>query len=421
MNRFRSLVFLGVVSVCVGAQGETSQWLTWRGPTRDNHVPEADAALIPTTWSESENVLWRSPVPGKGHATPIVVGNGIFVLTHRADQRTVSLLRFNLDDGAPSGEVVLHRGVVPPNYLHKKNTCASCTPSSDGKGIFIVAQVNDAIIASAVGLTGKIVWQQQVAPYRAGRGWFGYGASPLLLPDSLVVAVDTDNNERGLFALDRQTGRQRWRAPRPVSTSYSSPILATVDGQDQILISGGYQVASYDPATGRQLWTVEATSRTTCATMVWNDSMVFASGSYPDPGTYGISVSNRGARVAWENRVKCYEQSMLVVDGYLYGVADNGVMYCWRCEDGREMWKQRLGGKYSASPLLVKGNIFCSDEGGRTSIFRADPNGFASVAENRLGNSSFASPIVADGKLILRHATGDGPSRQEFLAAISTK
>ena len=116
-----------------------------------------------------------------------------------------------------------------------------------------------------------------------------------------------------------------------MATSYSSPILATVAGRPQILISGGYRVASYDPVSGGLIWKANATSRTTCATMVWKDDMVFASGSYPDSGTYGLAVSPQGARVVWENRVKCYEQSMLVVGEYLYGIADSGVAYCWRC------------------------------------------------------------------------------------------
>jgi outer membrane protein assembly factor BamB len=350
-----------------------------------------------------------------------VVDGGIFLLSHQAKEKVISLLRYNLSDGKFSGQVVLHKNVVPPSYLHKKNTCASGTPSSDGKMVYTVAQVNDSIQASAVTTKGKVVWQKQVAPYRAGKGWFGYGSSLLLLDQAMVVAVDTKNGDRGLFAMDKKTGKQLWKAERPNVTSYSAPILATVQGKPQILISGGYQVASYDPGTGRQLWTVEATSQTTCATMVWNDDFVFASGSYPDPGTYGIKVTPQGASVAWENKVKCYEQSMLVVGDYLYGIADNGIAYCWRCNDGTEMWKQRLKGPVSASPLLVGDRIYATNERGTTYVFRASPDGFENIAENQLGESSFASPAYADGKLILRHASSTGGSRQEFLYAIGKK
>ena len=259
---------------------------------------------------------------------------------------------------------------------------------------------------------------RQVAPYRAGNGWFGFGSSPLLLDDTVVVAVDTDNRDRGLYALDKKTGNPRWRGKRPESASYSTPILGNIGGKPQILMSGGYQVVAYDPSDGSALWNVNATSRTTCATMVWSDNMAFASGSYPDPGTYGIRVTPSGARVAWENRVKCYEQSMLLVNDHLYGIADSGVAYCWNASDGKEIWKGRLKGPFSASPLLVGDRIYASNERGVTFVFRASPNGFEKLAENVLGDSSFASPIYADGKLILRHAASSSGSRQEFLVAI---
>ena len=404
----------------LASQSHAEDWRQWRGPTLDNHTSPDAANAVPVEWSGMEkNVVWAQSLPGKGHATPIVVDDAIFVLTHEQSTQSISLYKYRLADGKRVGGVVLHRGVQPPPYLHKKNTCASCTPSSDGKFVYTVAQVNDKIIASAVSVAGKTAWQKVVAPYNAGKGWFGYGASLLLLDDSVVVAVDTDNNDRGLYCLDKATGSQRWRGERPLTTSYSSPILASVGGKPQILISGGYEVASYDPASGKVLWKVAATSRTTCATMVWNNNMVFASGSYPDPGTYGIVVGAGGAKVAWENKVKCYEQSMLIVGDYLYGISDSGFAHCWRCSDGTEMWKNRLGGPFSASPILIGDRIYASNERGKTFVFKANPQRFELLAENTFGDSSFASPIYADGKLILRHATSAGGKRREILAAIS--
>ena len=360
-------------------------------------------------------------MPGKGHASPIVVGGGIFLLTHEEQSKTICLLKYNASDGTPMGKWVLHRGVVPPPYLHKKNTIASSTPSSDGKVVFVVAQVGGAIHASAVSVEGKLLWQRVVAPYRAGEGWFGYGASPLLVGNALIVPVETDNREGGLFALNKLNGRSLWRAIRPQVTGYSSPILARIAGRPQILISGGYQVAAYQPQDGRLLWQVEATSRTTCGTMVWKNDMVFASGGFPESGTYGVQVNQQGAKVVWQNRIKCYEQSMVVAGDYLYGFADNGIAFCWRCSDGQEMWRQRLGGPVSASPLLVGDRIYASNERGVTFVFRASPQGFQLLGENVLGDSSFASPVYADGKLFLRHASYKNGVRQEFLVAISEK
>jgi outer membrane protein assembly factor BamB len=411
------LVVVAFVSVQVSvAFGQ--DWPVWRGPSLNGHAPDQAIATVPVAWSGQQNILWRAVIPGKGHATPIVVGGGVFLLTHDEKNQTICLLKYNAMDGQPIGKVILHRGVVAPRYLHKKNTCASSTPSSDGKAIYVVVQVGDAIHASAVSVQGQLLWQRVVAPYRAGDGWFGYGASPLLVGNALVVPVETDNREGGLFALNKLNGRPLWRAKRPQSTGYSSPVLAEIAGRPQILISGGYRVAGYQPQDGRLLWEVKATSRTTCGTIVWKDDMVFASGGFPESGTYGVRVNQQGAQVVWENRVKCYEQSMVVAGDYLYGFADNGIAYCWRCSDGMEMWRQRLGGPVSASPLLVGDRIYASNERGVTFVFRASPQNFELLGENVLGDSSFASPIYADGKLLLRYASSETGTRQEFLVAI---
>jgi outer membrane protein assembly factor BamB len=132
-------------------------WPVWRGPTLDSHAPLGAAERVPVSWSGQQHVLWRSPVPGKGHATPIVVGKNIFLLTHEEESRTISLLKYSLSDGQPIGKVVLHRGVVPPKYLHKKNSCASGTPSSDGRAVYVVVQLGEAIYASAVSVQGPVV------------------------------------------------------------------------------------------------------------------------------------------------------------------------------------------------------------------------------------------------------------------------
>ncbi|WP_231617627.1 outer membrane protein assembly factor BamB family protein [Novipirellula aureliae] len=415
----RRIMYPMLLTVLLPSLLAAEDWRVWRGPTLNNHTPESAIDSIPLTWSPSENVLWKSPIPGMGHASPIVVDKSIYVLTHESDTKTISLLRYDLDDGKRSQRVVLHEGVVPPNYMHNKNTCASGTPSSDGNAIFVVVQVNDSIQASAVSLDGKILWQRSVAPYRvSSKFWFGYGASLLLLDDSVVVAVDIDNDDRGLYALAKDSGEQRWKVTRPKFTSYSSPILANVGDRQQIVISGGSQVASYDPKNGKQIWAVPATTDTTCGTVVWNHSMVFASGGYPDSGTFGIAVSNDRAEIVWENKVKCYEQSMLIAGDYLYGIGNNGVGYCWRASDGTQMWRQRMKGPHSASPLLIGDRIYASNESGETLVFRASSDHFESLAENRLGDISFASPIYADGKLILRHGSRESDERKEYLYAI---
>lgn len=184
----------------------------------------------------------------------------------------------------------------------QKNTCAPGTPSSDGKTVFVAAQVNESIQASAVSIEGEDRWQKTVAPYvTSSKFRFGYGASPLLLDDSLVVAVDTDDKDSGLYALAKDSGKQNWKTPRPQKAGYSSPIFATISGGPQILISGGSAVASCDPNNGKQLWSVEATSDVSAERSC---GMVFASGGYPDAGAFGVKVSGGSAEIVWQNEDK---------------------------------------------------------------------------------------------------------------------
>ena len=145
---------------------------------------------------------------------------------------------------------------------------------------------------------------------------------------------------------------------------------------------------------------------------------MIASGGYPDSQTAAVAADGSG-RVLWTNRVKCYEQSMLCHDGYVYALADNGIAYCWNARNGQERWKQRLQGPVSSSPLLVGDRIHATNEKGTTFVFRATPQKYEQIARNKLGTEAFASPAVADNVLYMRVTQGRGRQRQEMLFAIS--
>jgi len=187
-----------------------------------------------------------------------------------------------------------------------------------------------------------------------------------------------------------------------------------------LIISGGYMIAGYDPASGKPAWKADCLTMATCGTCVWSDGIIFASGGFPDPQTAAVAADGSG-RVRWTNRVKCYEQSMLCHDGYLYALSDNGIAWCWNAKSGEEQWKSRLSGPVSASPLLVGDNIYVANEKGTMFVFKASPDRFQAVARNQLGNESFATPAVADNVLYLRVAHGRRNQRQEVLYAIGEK
>ncbi len=274
------------------------------------------------------------------------------------------------------------------------------------------------IVLTAIDLNGNVAWEKAVGPYNPQMYKYGYAASPLLVGSSVIVSGEYDGRS-WLTALDRKQGRELWRTPRPQNITFSSPVVAKVAGRDQLLLSGSQQVCAYNPQSGQLLWSVPGTTAATCGTMIWNDQLVFASGGYPKAETIAVAADG-SRRIAWKNNQKCYEQSMIIVDGFVYALTDKGVMYCWQADDGREMWRERLAGPVSSSPVLAGGLIYWANENGSVFVFRPNSQRFDLVCENRLGQEIFASPAVADNRLLWRYAKGRKPNRQEYLICIGT-
>ena len=230
-----------------------------------------------------------------------------------------------------------------------------------------------------------------------------------------LVIISADHGGGGFLAgLHRETGEIIWKKARPLAPSCSSAVVATFGAEEQVVISGGDMLAAYDPTTGRELWTVPGLSETTCGTCVWDDERIYASGGYPDKQT--MAVTKEG-QLVWDNRTKCYESSMLLHDGFLYAVDDSGIGHCWEAATGTEKWKKRLGGSFSASPVIAGGNVYLTNESGKTTIFAAEPASFRLIAENQLGREAFATPTICGGRMYHRVATRDG-DRQEWLYCI---
>lgn len=390
-----------------------NDWAAWRGPTLDGKA--ASGQRPPTTFSERQNVVWRVEVPGRGHSSPIVVGNRIFLATADEQRQVQGAICFDRTSGKQLWITPIHRGNFPPE-IHKKNTHASGTIACNGEQIFTVFYNQGQIKVSALSLAGKLLWSKSAGPFNPQKYKFGYGASPLLYEDKVIVAGESDSGSF-ITAFTQEKGAQAWRINRREDISFSSPIVGHVAGKDQLLISGLFEVSSYDPATGKKLWSVPGTTQATCGTMVWDGDLVFASGGFPEAQTIGVKADGSG-EVVWKNRQKCYEQSMLAHDGYLYGYTDGGIVYCWRASDGQEMWKSRLGGNVSSSPILANGNIYAANEAGQIFVFKATPESYQEVSQTRLGNELFATPTFVDNKIFYRVADSNGQQRQEYLYCI---
>jgi hypothetical protein len=391
-------------------------WPWWRGPERNGAA--ASSASPPVKFGDKENVLWKTPIPGRGHSSPVVVGERIYLTTADESKQTQSVLA--LDRG--SGELVWIKEISQggfPERIHGKNTHATPTVACDGQRLFVTFFHHDAIELAALDLEGKVLWRKTAGPYRPSRYEYGYAPSPVLYRGTVIVVSEFDG-ESFLAAFRREDGGQAWRSPRPSNISYSSPAIAFVAGRDQLLLSGADQIASYDPNSGKLLWSTPGTTAATCGTMVWDGDIVFASGGYPKSETIAVRADGSG-QVLWRNSQKCYEQSMLAHDGHLYALTDNGIAYCWRAADGKEMWKRRLAGPVSASPVLAGGHIYWANEAGTMYVFRPNPKQFELMEETRLGDEAFASPAVSGGQLFLRVAIRSGGRRQELLYCLGER
>ena len=387
-----------------------SDWPWWRGPSRNGIAPPS--ARPPQRWSESENLLWKTPIPGRGHSSPTVVGKRVFLTTADEEKKTQTALCFDRGTGRLLWQEQLHQGGFDHN--NKKNSFASSTIACDGERLFVVFWNHAAVWITALDLDGKQLWRVRVAQFVSHQG---YSSSPAIYQNLVVVAADSKGKGTScLMALDRQTGKRIWKVTRPKMPNYVSPTIFQLSGKDQLLMAGCDLMSGFDPRTGKVIWECAGSTTECVGTVVTTDGLVFASGGYPKHET--LCVRADGSReIVWRNKVKVYVPSLLAYLGYIYAVTDNGVTYCWEARTGKEMWKGRLPGGFSSSPILAGGLIYITSEQGETYVFKPNPQRLEIVARNSLGQEVFSSPVFCGVDLFLR-TTFQEEGRQEYLCCL---
>jgi outer membrane protein assembly factor BamB len=302
----------------------------------------------------------------------------------------------------------LHHGVLPK--LHDKNSHASATPATDGRHVYTVFAVDDAVWASCVDLDGKVVWQVSAGPFLS---FWGYGSSPTLHDGLLLIAADNRGSKLNrlratsfLAALNIANGEVVWRVPRPEEHSFGTPIVATIDDRAQLLLHGGGKVAGYAPDTGELLWEVATGIERSANSMAVDGARLFCTGIFPDKESLAIDIRNEKGSIvatpAWRTKkYSCDVPSPIAADGRLLLLQDQGILACVNPMDGELVWRKRLKGNFSASPLLAGGLLYVSSEEGVTTIVDVTKKG-ETVAENDLGEPIFASIAVSGDRLIVR-------------------
>ena len=405
-------VFATALESSVAADDSTGMitsddWPSWRGSKTDG---VATGTAVPTRWSVSENVKWKGKIPGRGHSSPIIVGERIYLETADEKNQVQSVLCLDRADGKEIWQTTVHKGKFE-KAVHQENTQASTTLACDGERLYTLFLNDRHIWASAMDLDGKVLWKKSIGGFSSK---FGFSSSPALYQSMLLIAAD---HQQGGFivALKCKSGDVVWRKKRPSKSSYASPRVVSLGGRDQMVIGGCGFFASYNPLTGEELWKKKGTAEAGVGTPVVVDDLVVASGGYPESNTLAV---NADGKVVWEERIKSYVPSLIAYEGHVYIVPDDGVFHCLEAKTGQEKWKKRVGGNFRVSPILSDGNIFTTDMSGKTTVFKADPTKYELVAENQLGTEGFASPAVSRGQLFLRVADSSSGPRQEWIYCI---
>ncbi len=389
-----------------------ADWPWWRGPER-NGIANADQ-LPPITWSETENVLWKVAIPGRGHGSPTVFGEQVVLATADMDRQVQSVLCFDRKSGTQLWEAVVHQGGLTTKG-NQKASLASSTVAGDGERFFINFLNNDAVWTTALDRNGNKLWQQKITDYVLHQG---YGSSPA--PFQHLVIVSADNKGGGAVAgLNRATGEVVWKRERPAKPNYPSPIILNVDGKDQLFLTGCDLVTCLDPLTGELIWEIEGAT-TECVTSTVTDGRhIYTSGGYPKNHISAVATDGSG-QVVWENPTRSYVPSMLHKDGMLFAVLDAGIATCLNSSTGQELWKGRLNGTFSSSPVLVGDLIYATNEDGTTFLFKVSDQQLEVVGQNQLGSSVFATPTICGSRIYMRVALQQGETRQEMLYCLGT-
>ena len=398
----RLLVLLLIAGASVLAQAE--DWPQFRGPTGQGHATERG---LPLEWSETKNIIWKTPVPGLGWSSPTVANGRVWLTTvveskqRRGVSASLRALAFDVATGREIVNVEVFR-LDDAGYVNPKNSRASPTPIVDGDRVFVHFGAEGT---AALSTSGEILWTTHLR-YESQHG---NGGSPTLYRDLLIINCDGNGGDAYVVALDTASGKPRWKTARrrPADQAYSTPLVITVGQQDQLVSVGAYRAAAYDPLTGQEIWRVSyGDGFSNVPRPVFGQGLVFIATGFQTPALMAVRPDGKGdvtrTHVAWTiTRGAPYTPSPLLVGNDLYYVSDTGVLSLADAASGQIVWQQRLGGNYSASPVFVDGRIYFQSEEGVTTVI-APGREFRRLASNRLDGATLASMAVSGGSFFIR-------------------
>jgi outer membrane protein assembly factor BamB len=392
------------VSLIPVAGEGANYWTRWRGPSGQGVVPGTNYV---DRWSETTNVRWRVPVPGRGHSSPIVWKEHLFLTTARENGAKLSMLAYNRADGRLLWETTVSTSGV--EHVYRKNSHASATPTTDGQRVYASFGTHGL---AAFDFSGKIVWHQKVGQLR---NYHGSAGSPVLYKDRLFLYQDHGGS--GLFgsfvaAFDTRTGAVLWKKDRVESVGWGTPIVIDAGDRDELIVSSENKVYAYDPDSGAELWTVRGNTREVIPTPVVGHGLVFCSSGRAGP-TFAIRPGGRGdvtdTHVVWSSpRGAPFVPSALIHGDLLYTINDmQSILTVLDAKTGKLVYQDRLGEParegFSSSPVAVGDRLFFTNDRGQTFVVQAG-RAFTLLHVNELQSQVLASPALVGGTWYWRTA-----------------
>lgn len=401
------------VYVAVFAQ-ESENWTRFRGP---NGQGISTAMGLPVRWSDTENVAWKTDIPGEGWSSPIVWNDHIFLTSTTEEGKNCHVIAVD----RKTGEILWNKIVFtqePNQHRHDMNSYATPTPVTDGKAVYAIFSGGSFV---ALDFNGHILWINSDLDFYSHHGM---GASPILYDNLLIFAVNPSNREEPkglgwtepwdksyLLAIDKNTGKERWRGMRGMSRiAHATPAVMKVNGKDQIISPAGDVIQGFDPADGHLIWTVASSGEPCVPSPVIGDGLVYSSATNREP-LRAVRPDGQGdcteTHIAWEQKgYTPMMSSYLYVKPFLYTCTDGSYFCCLDATTGAFLWRLQLKiGALNPSPIYADGKIYVLSEQGTTIVLK--PSGERDkpaeiLAKNELKESCRASIAVAGKQLIIR-------------------
>ena len=437
MKRF-SISILPLAILVLSSTANAQNWPSFRGP---NASGVADGTNPPITWEveKTQNVLWKTDIPGLSHASPVVWGNQIFVISAISSDAKTSFIAKDRGIGLANddakhtwmiyaldkrnGRILWSNKAyegVPRAKRHVKATQANSTPVTDGR--YVVALFGSEGLA-CYDTNGKLLWKQDLGVLNPGlwddkNSSWGHSSSPIIYRDLVIMQAD-GHAQSFIAAYNLKDGKQAWRVDRNEITSWATPAIYQSKNRVDLIVNGGRYIRGYDPLTGKELWRFSdnETQVKMQAPLVAND-LIFITGGYPAgrpmyafrPGAVGdISLKSgedKNDFLAWTApKGSPYTPTPIIYGDLFYTLADNGVLSAYVAKTAELVYQQRLPSSFSASPVAADGRLYLASEDGDVFVVKAGRQ-YELLSKNTMGQPLMASPALSEGMLILRGQHG---------------